>query len=91
MIAPIRRLAALVTSSPSAPISSISLGNERQSTDLGVATAFGNATAQRPVKSNTSFALLGTSAARAPIRFSRVHHTWRPLWEHCPALTITCD
>jgi hypothetical protein len=52
MITPMSRLAALVTSSASAPISWSSRGSERQSTDCGAAMAFGKATADRPTKSN---------------------------------------
>ena len=70
MIIPTSRLAALVTGSASAPISCISLGNERQSTELGEAAVFGSATPQRPQKSSASFALPGSSAASAPIRAS---------------------
>ena len=43
MISPTRRLAAPVTTRPSAPISCSSLGSERQSTEPGLATAFGTA------------------------------------------------
>ena len=43
MMIPTSRLAALVTGNASAPISCISLGNERQSTELGEAAVFGSA------------------------------------------------
>ena len=62
MIRPTRRLAAPVTTRPSAPISWSSLGSERQSTERGVAAAFGTATAQRPVKSRASLSVPGSCA-----------------------------
>ena len=55
MMMPTSRLAAPVTGSASAPISWISRGSERQSTERGEAAPFGSATAHRPVKSSASF------------------------------------
>ncbi len=48
MMRPTSRLAAPVTSSASAPISWTSRGSERQSTERGAATAFGNAISAAP-------------------------------------------
>ena len=70
MIRPTSRLAAPVTGSASAPISWSSRGSERQSTERGAAAAFGNATAQRPMKSSASLTVPGSCAAAAPIRAS---------------------
>jgi hypothetical protein len=46
MMTPTSRLAALVTGSASAPMSWISRGSERQSTERGDAIVFGSAAAQ---------------------------------------------
>ena len=76
MMTPMSRLAALVTSSASAPISWSSLGSERQSTDRGAAMAFGKATADRPRKSNAATIEPGTvsrSRADAPERRGARH------------------
>ncbi len=72
MISPTRKLAAPVTTRPSAPISWSSLGSDCQSTERGVAAAFGIATAKRPAKSSAPVTAIGTAEATAPIRVSSV-------------------
>ena len=76
MMRPTSMLAALVTRSAFAPISWSSLGSDRQSTELGRRIVFGNAMAQRPMKSSACVSLPGSSAAAAPIRSSTFARAW---------------
>ena len=91
MIIPTNRLAALVIGSASAPISCISLGNERQSTEPGKAAVFRQRDSQRPLKSSASFAFLGSSGCKTTKPRQPTHRMCLRCCAVRPTLAIKCD